>query len=307
MSTVRTTGNAGTGGETGTTKAGGGRGREAAARMLRHGFHGKGGAGGPQDRPALGAVSPARLAALGRAELTLLLRNRNGLFMALLMPALMLFVLRSVLAGMPSGDLPMGAGAATLIGGTGMTLLLVVYMGLVATYTARREELVLKRLRTGEATDPEILAGAALPAAVIALVQCAVLTAGGVAVLDVPAPERPELLLLGVLAAVPLMAGLSALTSAVTRTVESAGLTTLPLFLVTVLGSGMMTPRDALPGPVGDLCELLPFSGVMEFVRAGWLGTDAAGDLFQAGVMTLVWAIITVSAVGRWFRWEPRR
>ena len=91
-----------------------------------------------------------RLTALGRAELTLLGRNRNNLFIALLMPLLMILVLRSSVTQTAEG-VSGGVAGATLVGGTGMVLVLVVYMGLVSAYVARREELVLKRLRTGEA------------------------------------------------------------------------------------------------------------------------------------------------------------
>lgn len=252
-------------------------------------------------------MTARRMTALGRAELTLLGRNKNNLFIALLMPLLMIFVLRSSLAQMGTDALPLGMAGATLIGGTGMVLVLVVYMGLVSTYVARREELVLKRLRTGEASDPEILAGGALPSAAIALAQSAVLTAGGILALDVPAPERPELLLLGVVAGVVLLAGLAALTTVITRNVESAGLTTLPFFLVSAMGSGMLVPSEVLPEGVARVCELLPLSGVMEFVRAGWLGVSSTGDLLTATLNTLAWGVVTVFAVRRWFRWEPRR
>ncbi|MFF7179729.1 ABC transporter permease [Streptomyces sp. NPDC008121] len=252
-------------------------------------------------------ASVTRLTALGRAELTLLGRNKNNLFIALLMPLLMIFVLRSSITQMGSDELPMGAAGATLVGGTGLVLILVVYMGLVSAYVARREELVLKRLRTGEATDREILAGAALPSAAIALAQCAVLAVGGIAVLDVAAPERPDLLLVGLLAGVPLLAGLAAATTALTRNVESAGLTTLPFFLVSAMGSGMMVPAEVLPDAVADVCALLPLSGIMEFVRAGWFGVDDSGDLLTAALTTLAWGAVTVFAVQRWFRWEPRR
>ncbi|QGZ50049.1 ABC transporter permease [Streptomyces sp. QHH-9511] len=254
-----------------------------------------------------------RMTSLGRAELTLLGRNKNNLFIALLMPLLMIFVLRSSVAQMDSDALPLGVAGATLVGGTGMVLVLVVYMGLVSAYVARREELVLKRLRTGEARDVEILAGAALPSAAIALLQCAVLTVGGIAVLDVPAPERPDLLVLGLVAAVVLLTGLAAVTTAITRNVESAGLTTLPFFLVSSMGSGMFVPREALPDTVASVCALLPMSGVMEFVRAGWFGVSEGsgavdtGDLLTAALNTLAWSVITVFAVRRWFRWEPRR
>ncbi|MFE5630731.1 ABC transporter permease [Streptomyces sp. NPDC056463] len=248
-----------------------------------------------------------RMTSLGRAELTLLGRNKNNLFIALLMPLLMIFVLRSSLTTMGGEELPMGMAGATLIGGTGLVLILVVYMGLTSALVARREELVLKRLRTGEASDLEILTGAALPSAAIAFVQCALLTVGGAIALDVPAPRRPELLVLGLLAAVVLLAGLAAVTTAITRNVESAGLTTLPFFLLSAMGSGLMVPTDLLPDLVADLCRLLPASGVMELVRMGWLGVGDTKDLLTAVLNTLAWGVLTVFAVRRWFRWEPRR
>ncbi|GGZ91036.1 ABC transporter permease [Streptomyces subrutilus] len=250
------------------------------------------------------SLKPARLAALGRSELTLLVRNRAALSVALLLPLVMVFVLRSTLTGPQDAA---ALGEATLTGGIGMVLVLVVYMNLVSAYVARREELVLKRLRTGEARDLEILAGTALPATVLALGQIAVLVAAGAAALDVRLPRNPPLVLAAVLAGILLLAGLSALTSSFTRNVESAGITTLPLFLLTALGSGLFLPVDALPDALVPVCELLPLSGVMTLVRAGWSGGAQGGDLLAAGLTTLAWAGITVFAVQRWFRWEPRR
>ncbi|MEU6314722.1 ABC transporter permease [Streptomyces sp. NPDC047014] len=250
------------------------------------------------------ALSPARITALGRSELTLLVRNRAALGVALLMPLLMVFVLRSSLTGVEGAE---AVGEATLTGGIGMVLLLVVYMNLVSAYVARREELVLKRLRTGEARDLEILAGTALPAVCLALGQTGLLAVAGALALDVRMPRSPLLLLGAVLAGLVLLAGLAALTSAVTRTVETAGLTTLPLFLATAAGSGLFAPVDALPDLVASLCELLPLSGVMTLVRAGWSGGAGGGDLLGAGLSALAWIVVTVFAVQRWFRWEPRR
>ncbi|MFG2982995.1 ABC transporter permease [Streptomyces sp. NPDC048258] len=248
--------------------------------------------------------NPGRLAALGRSELTLLVRNRAALSVALLMPLLTVFVLRSTLDGQEGAA---ALGEATLTGGTGMVLLLVVYVNLVSAYTARREELVLKRLRTGEAADLEILAGTALPAGVLAACQITVLAVAGAAALGAPMPRNPALLALAVLAGTVLLAGAAALTASFTRTVESAGLTTLPLFLLTVLGSGLSVPVDSLPDTVASVCELLPVSGVMALVRAGWSGGVEAGELLGAALTTLAWIMITVFAVQRWFRWEPRR
>ncbi len=249
-------------------------------------------------------LNPGRLAALGRSELTLLVRNRAALSVALLMPVLMVFVLRSSLVGIEGAQ---AVGEATLTGGIGMVLILVVYMNLVSAYVARREELFLKRLRTGEANDLEILAGTALPSAVLALGQIAVLAVAGAVALDVRMPRNPLLLMAAVLAGIVLLAGMSAVTSSFTRNVESAGITTMPLFLVTALGSGMFMPIDSLPDLAASVCELLPLTGVMTLVRAGWNGGAEAHDLLGAGLGALAWIVISVFAVQRWFRWEPRR
>ncbi|MFF8832198.1 ABC transporter permease [Streptomyces sp. NPDC015131] len=250
-----------------------------------------------------------RMSALGRAELTLLVRNKYALFTALLMPLLMVGVLRSTLDQVELGRAGMSAVEAALSGGLVMMLILVVYLNLTSAYVARREELVLKRLRTGEAADHEILAGTALPAILLALGQSALIVAGGVAALGVDGPQRPELLVAGVLLGVVMLVALAGATAAVTRTVESAQITTMPLFLVSSVGSGLFVPLEVLPEKVASVCELLPLSGVMTLVRAGWLGGGGGdgGELLGAALTALAWTALSVFAVQRWFRWEPRR
>ncbi|MEV6397098.1 ABC transporter permease [Streptomyces sp. NPDC051907] len=248
-----------------------------------------------------------RLNALGRAELTLLIRNRSALFAAVFVPLALIGAIKSTVDQFDGGRTGMGVADAAITGGIGMALLIVVYANLTAAYTARREELVLKRLRTGEASDLEILGGTALPAAVLALAQCALITAAGAALLDVEGPARPELLVVGVLCGIVLLAAAAAVTTVVTRTAESSQITTMPLLMVSALGSGVMVPLDVLPDKAALLCELLPLTGVMELVRAGWLGESGSGDLLGGALNALAWTVIAVFAVQRWFRWEPRR
>ncbi|MFF9069453.1 ABC transporter permease [Streptomyces sp. NPDC014891] len=259
-------------------------------------------------RPAPGRlVALGRLGALGRAELTLLVRNRTALFGALLVPLLTVGAVRSSLESVDLGKAGTSIAEVAVSGAVGMALLIGVYSNLVAAFAARRETLVLKRLRTGEPTDPEILTGIALPAAVLALVQSAVLTAGGTAALGLPAPAAPGLLLAGVLLGLVLLTCLAAATSAVTRTPESAQLTALPLVLVSSLGSGLFVPLRMLPDGIAAACELLPVTGMMTLVRAGWTGGADTGDLLGATATTVAWIALSVFAVQRWFRWEPRR
>ncbi|MFI1014688.1 ABC transporter permease [Streptomyces sp. NPDC020965] len=254
-----------------------------------------------------GTSAAGRLGALGRAEVTLLVRNRTALSVALFFPVLMVVVAKSTLEEMDLGKVGMNVGEAMVTGGIGMVLLLVVHLNLVSAYVARREELVLKRLRTGELSDREILIGTALPAAGLAVAQCAVLMAAGIAFLDVGAPARPDLLIAGIGAGLVVLTALAAVTAAVTRTVESAQITTMPMFMLSVGGSGLLIPLEMMPDTVASVCELLPMTGITTLVRAGWLGGADGGDVTTAAVTALVWAGISVFAVQRWFRWEPRR
>ncbi|MER6499152.1 ABC transporter permease [Streptomyces sp. NPDC001455] len=259
--------------------------------------------------PAAGRRTTAagRLRALGHAELVLLARNRTAVFVALLVPLAMVLAMKTTLERIDLGGTGLTVTGLALTGGIGMVLMQVVYMNLVSAYVARREDLVLKRLRTGEVTDWEILTGTALPSVALALAQTVLVVLAGAAVFDVGAPERPDLFLAGLLSGSVLLAALAAVTSVATRTVQTSQITTLPLFLVSMIGSGLFVPLEVLPDRVASVCELLPMTGVMTLVRAGWLGGSDGADLLTAGLVALAWTVFAVFAVRRWFRWEPRR
>ncbi|MEU3835259.1 ABC transporter permease [Streptomyces microflavus] len=256
--------------------------------------------------PSKASASVRRLTALARAELILLVRNRSAIFVALVLPIVMIFSIRASLQQIDLAGTGLSIAGAALTGGIGIVLVQVVYMTLVTGYVTRREELVLKRLRTGEVTDREILAANALPAVALALVQVVLLVAAGAVAFDLSAPKRPELFLAGLLVGLVMMSGLAAATSAVTRTVQTSQLTTLPLFFVSLFASGIFVPLEIFPDGLASVFELLPLTGVMTLIRHGWLGGVEGGDLLTAAVAALAWTAFAVFAVQRWFRWDPR-
>lgn len=253
-------------------------------------------------------TTPAgRLGALARAEFTLLGRSRATLLTAVLVPLALPFTLRSVVDDMDVQKEGLSVGLVLLPAAIGFSLLFGVYTALVGIYTARREELVLKRLRTGEPRDVEILCGAALPIGATAVVQTLVVTAGSTVLLDLPAPRAPHLAVLGLLLGLVMCAALAAVTAAVTRTVESAQVTTLPFVLVSMSVSGVTVPLEMLPDRLASVCELLPLSPVITLIRGGWSGSLSTYEALGALGTALAWTVLAVFAVGRWFRWEPRR
>ncbi|WP_406444012.1 ABC transporter permease [Streptomyces sp. NBC_01613] len=248
-----------------------------------------------------------RLRALARAELTLLGRNRSAVITALLMPLALPFSVRPALDQVDLEDTGLNLGTVMLTAAIGFSFLFCVYTSLVSAFVARREELVLKRLRTGELGDPEILAGTALPAVCLGLAQALVLSAGCVLLVDAGAPRAPYLTVLGVLLGLVLCAALAAITASFTRTVESAQVTALPLVLVSMVGSGIAIPVEVLPDRFASVCELLPLSPAIRLVSGGWSGHLSAYEALGAVATTLAWTVLAVFAVRPWFRWEPRR
>lgn len=264
---------------------------------------GPGAGGGARVR----ALDTGRMLALARAELTLLGRSKASLFTMLVLPITMTFVISSATDQDTLDKAGLTAGAVLLPGGIAFGLLFALYNGVVGVLVVRREQLVLKRLRTGEARDTEILAGAALPSVVIALVQCAVLSAGCAVVFDMGLPPAPQLLIVGVALGVVMLTALGAATAGITKSAEAAQLTVIPLMLVSMAGSGVLVPLEIFPDRLASVCELLPLTPVVELVRGAWTGSLSAYDALGHVLTAVAWTVLSVFAVRRWFRWEPRR
>ncbi|GAA2785321.1 hypothetical protein [Nonomuraea dietziae] len=86
---------------------------------------------------------------LARMDLKLLGRNTTAVFNVLLLPLLFAWMLSQG-----------GSESFILTGMPGVLLAFAVFMNLVNSFTARREELVLKRLRGGQGSAVAIFGGA---------------------------------------------------------------------------------------------------------------------------------------------------
>lgn len=259
-----------------------------------------------------------RLAALSRAEFTLLGRNRLLLFNALVLP--LVFPV-GILILARDGGLSDTAVASGLEMFALFLFVFVVYYNLLSVYATRRDELVLKRLRTGECSDTEILSGPAVPswlltAVLTVLVGICVVGLGG------RVPVNPLLVALAVAGGAALFTALALITSAVTRNAEAAQITCMPVMVVAT--AGLTSIRNAVPDNVSQLLDLTPLAAIVDILGTGWVGhpmpDSAAADttdpavgfvdtMTAAGGPLLVltaWIVVSVLAARVYFRWEPR-
>jgi ABC-2 type transport system permease protein len=262
-------------------------------------------------RPAW-AASLSRMNALSRAELRLLWRNRTALAYALLTPGAA-FLWAGASDAFAEGS---GAGAIVVTSVVVFALGTAVYYNLASAYVGRREERVLKRLRTGELSDAEILAGTAVPSLAVAWLQilAAVVAAVAMGALDVPV--NALLVVLAVVAGSLVFPLLAAVSSAITRTVEMAQVTTAPFLIIPLLLSGLFLPIPDMPAGLSHISQVMPLTPVVDLMRLGLLGVDQGGDTvsaagtFAAALPSLAvaagWIVLGTWATRRWFRWEPR-
>lgn len=268
-------------------------------------------------RPSGASGSPLRrIAALARAEVTLLLRNRVTLFNGVALAPLMVGLIAGV-GGDAMLDLyvPGGAASTVMIMVIAFALTFVVYYNLTTVLVARREELVLKRLLVGECSRTEILIGTAVPAAVVMGLQVILAVVVAMVTIGTPTFANPVLIVVAVIGGFVVLAQLAVATSGMTRTVESAQLTTLPGLVL--LGIGAFIPTTILPEWAARILELTPLNPVAALLRLGIGGVDAEGaaltlaQTFEQGLRPLVvlvaWTLVGALLASRVMRWEPRR
>jgi ABC-2 type transport system permease protein len=272
-----------------------------------------------QDRPAGSAipanVSLRRIRSLARAELLLLLRSRITLFNSIIVPPLVVSVV-----AMSTMDASQGLGSTSyavilLTSFLVVALPFVVYYNLTSTLVARREQLVLKGLLTGEASRAEVIIACSVPTVLVMWAQLALVTVAGSIWLTLPVPSNGLWLALALLAGTVLYVLLAVASSGLTRSVEAAQWTTTPLLFASMLLSNGFVPVSALPQAVGAVAQWTPMYPVVALFQHGWgtVGLDGVlrsgglQDVTQPSVCLTLWLVVAALAAKRWMRWEPRR
>ncbi|WP_405425367.1 ABC transporter permease [Streptomyces erythrochromogenes] len=253
----------------------------------------------------MNASAVRQMKALFRIEWKLFNRIKANYLFAVFVPLMILVAMRAVQDQLDIARYGLDAGPLMVSTATGTLLIFTLYSSVTGLYVARREELVLKRLRTGEVSDPVILAGGASMYVTIAVVQI-VLVATVLSVMFGAAPRAPLAALAGLVTGVALMTAMAAATAALCRTVESVMVATLPAVFILPMISGVYIPREVLPDALGEALLFAPLSSTVDLIRSGWTDELAWGAVLARVVLTAAWTALFAWIAIRKFRWEPR-
>ncbi|MET9610139.1 ABC transporter permease [Streptomyces sp. NPDC006512] len=253
----------------------------------------------------MNAPAVRHMKALFRIEWKLFNRIKANYLFVVFVPLMILMAMRAVHDQLDLAEYGLNAGPLMVSTAAGTLLIFSLYSSVTGLYVARREELVLKRLRTGEVSDPVILAGGASMYVTISVVQIVVVTTA-LSVMFGAAPRAPLAALVGLVTGVALMTAMAAATAALCRTVESVMVATLPAIFILPMISGVYIPREVLPDALGDALLFAPLSSTVDLIRSGWTAELTVGASLGRVALTVGWTALFAWIAIRRFRWEPR-
>ncbi|HVV75992.1 MAG TPA: ABC transporter permease [Mycobacteriales bacterium] len=247
--------------------------------------------------PGTGAA-PRRhtLAAQGRMELRLILRNGEQLLLTLIIPITLLLLFSKA----PIADVPKPRVDFLMPGMLGLAVMSTAFTGQAIGTGFERRYGVLRRLSTTPLSRPALLGAKTTAIVLVETLQTAVLCAVGAALgWDPTGSAVPVigLLLLGT-ACFSSLGLLMAGTLRAEATLAGANL----LYLVQLGLGGVAFPLTDFSGGVRRLLELLPLGAMSDGLRHV-LNQGAGVPLHDWATLT-VWTAAALVAASRWFRWD---
>ncbi|MEU7705053.1 ABC transporter permease [Streptomyces nodosus] len=237
------------------------------------------------------------IAAQAALETRMLLRNGEQLLLTVVIPTLLLALFSSV------DIVDTGAGKAVDFLAPGILALAVMstaFTGQAIATGFERRYGVLKRLASSPLPRWGLMAAKTASVLVTEVLQVILLAVIAYALGWSPHGDPFSVLLLLVLGTAA-FSGLGLLMAGTLKAEATLAAANL-VFLLLLVGGGVIVPLDKFPSGAQDVLGLLPISalsdGLREVLQHG-AGTPW-GDL---GILA-VWAVLGLAAAGRFFRWE---
>ncbi|MFE5142238.1 ABC transporter permease [Streptomyces fagopyri] len=248
--------------------------------------------------PSPGAAPLSRMiGAQAALETRMLLRNGEQLLLTVVIPALLLVLFGSV------DIVDTGKGEAVDFLTPGVLALAVMstaFTGQAIATGFERRYGVLKRLAASPLPRWGLMTAKTVSVLVTEALQVVLLTVIAFALGWSPHGDPAAVLLLLVLGTAA-FSGLGLLMAGTLRAEATLAAANL-VFLLLLVGGGVIVPMDKFPSGVQDVLGLLPISALSDGLR-DVLQHGAGMPWGDLGILA-VWAVVGLAAAGRFFRWE---
>lgn len=235
-----------------------------------------------------------------RMEIRLLARNGEQVLLALVIPTLLL------VAGTRSdGVVDLGAGRAIDIitpGVLALAILSTSFTSLAIATGFERRYGVIKRLGASPLPRYGLLAGKTGAVVVVEVVQLVVLSviAGLLGWQPQGGPAAFAWLVLLTVLGTAAFGGIALLIAGVLRAEATLAVANL-VYVLLLVGGGILVPLSRYPGGSQRVLELLPSGALGESIRAAFTGGNPS---VSALLVLVVWALLGGALAARFFRWE---
>lgn len=249
------------------------------------------------DAPRAAAPAARRIGAQVLLETRTVLRNGEQLLITLVLPVLLLVVLtRTDLVDVGPGDRL----ALVAPGILALAVMSTSFTSQAITTGFDRRNGVLRLLATTPLGRGGLVAGKVGAVLVIQVGQVTVLSAVAVALGWRPDPGGIPAAVLAVLLGTAAFTSLALLLAGVLRAEAVLAVANL-LWVLLLVGGGVVLPADQLPGTLAALAPWQPAGALGGALRAAL----ADGEPPSAALLVLAcWAALLGAAATRWFRWD---
>ncbi|GAB2775122.1 ABC transporter permease [Streptomyces chlorus] len=243
------------------------------------------------------APLPRMIAAQAALETKMLLRNGEQLLLTVVIPTLLLVLFSTV------DIVDTGTGEAVDFLTPGVLALAVMstaFTGQAIATGFERRYGVLKRLASSPLPRWALMTAKTLSVLVTEVLQIALLTVIAFALGWSPQGNPFAVFVLLVLGTAA-FSGLGLLMAGTLKAEATLAAANL-VFLLLLVGGGVVVPLDNFPDGAQSVLGLLPISALSEGLRD--VLQDGAGLPWGQVAILAVWAIAGLAAAGRFFRWE---
>ncbi|MEU6543540.1 ABC transporter permease [Streptomyces sp. NPDC046859] len=248
--------------------------------------------------PKPGAAPLGRMiAAQAALETKMLLRNGEQLLLTVVIPTLLLVLFSSV------DVVDTGSGKAVDFLAPGVLALAVLstaFTGQAIATGFERRYGVLKRLAASPLPRWGLMTAKTLSVLVTEVLQIVLLTLIALALGWSPHGNPAAVLVLLVLGTAA-FSGLGLLMAGTLKAEATLAAANL-VFLLLLVGGGVVVPLEKFPDAAQDLLGLLPVSALSDGLRD--VLQHGAGMPWGDVAILAVWAVVGLAAAGRFFRWE---